>query len=189
MLLEAMFRGEFYPSETVVPRDPAYRTLQKASNDLLETLKARLKGEDFQLVEQLLEQDLNVRCMECEWPLPLRLLGRAAARAGSPTGTTVQEAAMRVIRFFLKLLAIPILLVLLAIQWGLTFVVSLSGWIFHLLSGIIFATAILSGLMELCPWQEAGSMLIVSFVLFLLPHLAATLVIHLVDVALALRGF
>ena len=66
MLLEAMFRGEFYPSETVVPRDPAYRTLQKASNDLLETLKERLKGEDFQLVEQLLEQDLNVRCMECE---------------------------------------------------------------------------------------------------------------------------
>ena len=62
MLLEAMFRGEFYPSEAVVPRDPAYRTLQKASHDLLETLKARLKGEDFQLVEQ----DLNVRCMECE---------------------------------------------------------------------------------------------------------------------------
>ena len=34
---------------------------------------------------------------------------------------------MRVVRFSLKLLAIPILLVLLAIQWGLTFVVSLSG--------------------------------------------------------------
>lgn len=66
MLLEAMFRGEFYPSETVMPRDPAYRALQKASNDLLETLMERLKGEDFQMVEQLLEQDLNVRCMECE---------------------------------------------------------------------------------------------------------------------------
>ena len=66
MLLEAMFRGEFYPSEAVVPRDPAYHALQKASNDLLETLKTRLKGEDFRLVEQLLEQDLNVRCMECE---------------------------------------------------------------------------------------------------------------------------
>ena len=96
---------------------------------------------------------------------------------------------MRVVRFSLKLLVIPILLVLLAIQWGLTFVVSLSGWIFHLLSGIIFATAILSGLMELCPWQEAGSMLIVSFVLFLLPHLAAILVIRLVDAVIALRGF
>lgn len=96
---------------------------------------------------------------------------------------------MRVVRFSLKLLEIPILLVLLAIQWGLTFVVSLSGWIFHLLSGIIFATAILSGLMELCPWQEAGSMLIVSFILFLLPHLAAALVIRLVDAVLALRGF
>ena len=96
---------------------------------------------------------------------------------------------MRVVEFFLKLLAIPILLALLVIQWGLTFVVSLSGWIFHLLSGIIFATAILSDLMELCPWQETGGMLILSFALFLLPHLAAALVIHLVDVMLALRGF
>ena len=96
---------------------------------------------------------------------------------------------MRVVMFGLKLLAIPLLLTLLAIQWGLTFVISLSGVIFHLLSGIIFATAILSGLMELCPWQEAGSMLIVSFVLFLLPHLASALVIRLVDVVLALRGF
>ena len=96
---------------------------------------------------------------------------------------------MRVIKFTLKLLALPLLLILLAIQWGLTFVVSLSGWIFHLLSGIIFATAILSGLMELCPWQETGSMLILSFALFLLPHLAAALVIHLVGAVLALRGF
>ena len=96
---------------------------------------------------------------------------------------------MKVVRFSLKLLAIPILLALLAVQWGLTFVVSLSEWIFHLLSGIIFATAILSGLMELCTWQEAGSLLIVSFGLFLLPHLAAALVIHLVDAVLELRGF
>lgn len=96
---------------------------------------------------------------------------------------------MRVVEFSLKLLAIPILLMLLAVQWALTFVVSLSGWIFHLLSGIIFATAILSGLMELCTWQEAGSMMIVSFVLFLLPHLAAALVIRLVDAVLGLRGF
>ena len=96
---------------------------------------------------------------------------------------------MRVVKFSWKLLAIQLLLKVLAVQWALTFVVSLSGWIFHLLSGIIFATAILSGLMELCPWQEAGSMLIVSFVLFLLPHLAAVLVIRLVDAALELRGF
>ena len=44
-------------------------------------------------------------------------------------------------------------------------------------------------LMKLCPWQEAGSMPIVSFVLFLLPHLAAALVIYLVDAVIALRGF
>ena len=44
-------------------------------------------------------------------------------------------------------------------------------------------------LMELCPWKEAGSMMIVSFFLFLLSHLAAALVIRLVDAVLALRGF
>ena len=44
-------------------------------------------------------------------------------------------------------------------------------------------------LMELCPRQEAGSMLIVSFFLFLLSHLSAALVIRLVDAVLALRGF
>ena len=44
-------------------------------------------------------------------------------------------------------------------------------------------------LMEFCPWKESGSMMIVSFVLFLLPHLAAALVIRLVDAVLALRGF
>ena len=78
MLLEAMFCGEFYPSETVVPRNPAY------SHDLLETLKVRLKGEDFQLVEQLLEQDLNVRCMECECHF----------RYGFSAGLLVQEAQL-----------------------------------------------------------------------------------------------
>ena len=36
---------------------------------------------------------------------------------------------------------------------------------------------------------EVGSMLLVSFALFLLPHLAAALVIRLVDAVLALRGF
>ena len=44
-------------------------------------------------------------------------------------------------------------------------------------------------LMELCPWQDAGSMLNVSLFLFLLSHLAAALVIRLVDAVLALRGF
>ena len=44
-------------------------------------------------------------------------------------------------------------------------------------------------LMELCPWKEAGSMMIVSFGLFLLPHLSAALVIHLVGTVLAPQGF
>jgi len=66
MLLEAIFGGEFYPAEAVVPRSPQYRELKKSSNLLLEKLKIRLSAEDFSLVEQLLEQDLTAHSMECE---------------------------------------------------------------------------------------------------------------------------
>lgn len=66
MLLEAIFGGEFYPAEAVVPRSTQYKELMKSSNLLLEKLKIRLSAEDFSLVEQILEQDLTAHSMECE---------------------------------------------------------------------------------------------------------------------------
>ena len=154
MLLEAMFRGEFYPAEdgdtqrTHIPG--AAKGQQRSAGNAEGAAQGRGLPAGGAAAGAGLERPLHgVRV-----PLPLRLLRRAAARSRSPPGAPIQEAAMRVVKLSLKLLAIPILLMLLAVQWGLTFVVSLSGWIFHLLSGIIFATAILSGQMELCPWQE-----------------------------------
>lgn len=67
MLLEAIFGGEFYPAEAVVPRSTQYKELIQSSNLLLEKLKIRLSAEDFSLVEQLLEQDLTAHSMECEF--------------------------------------------------------------------------------------------------------------------------
>ena len=66
MLLEAIFGGEFYPAEAVVPRSTQYKQLIQSSNLLLEKLKIRLSSEDFAMVEQLLEQDLSAHSMECE---------------------------------------------------------------------------------------------------------------------------
>ena len=66
MLLEAIFGGEFYPAEAVVPRSAQYKELMQSSNLLLEKLKIRLSAGDFSLVEQLLEQDLTAHSMECE---------------------------------------------------------------------------------------------------------------------------
>lgn len=66
MLLEAIFGGEFYPAEAVVPRSTQYKQLIQSSNLLLEKLKIRLSVEDFAMVEQLLEQDLTVHSIECE---------------------------------------------------------------------------------------------------------------------------
>lgn len=66
MLLEAIFGGEFYPAEAVVPRSTQYKELMQSSNLLLEKLKIRLSLENFAMVEQLLEQDLTAHSMECE---------------------------------------------------------------------------------------------------------------------------
>ena len=43
MILEAMYNGEFYPCETVVPTSPEYRKAVIACEKLMEQLSQRLK--------------------------------------------------------------------------------------------------------------------------------------------------
>ena len=53
MILEAMYNGEFYPCETVVPTSPEYRKAVIACEKLMEQLSQRLSKEDY---EQFKEQ-------------------------------------------------------------------------------------------------------------------------------------
>ena len=62
MILEAIFNGEFYPSETVVPRSEKYR---KALRDCVKMLAQRLTKEDYDLVETLLDQSSIAQFEEC----------------------------------------------------------------------------------------------------------------------------
>ena len=66
MILEAMYNGEFYPCETVVPTSPEYQRAVKACSDLMETLSERLSKEDYKLVEELREQVSIAQCEENE---------------------------------------------------------------------------------------------------------------------------
>ena len=50
MILEAMYNGEFYPCETVVPTSPEYRKAVIACEKLMEQLSQRLSKEDYELV-------------------------------------------------------------------------------------------------------------------------------------------
>ena len=53
MILEAMYNGEFYPCETVVPTFPEYRKAIQTCAVLMEQLSHRLSKEDYALVEEL----------------------------------------------------------------------------------------------------------------------------------------
>ena len=46
MILEAMYNGEFYPCETVVPTSPEYRKAVIACEKLMEQLSQRLSKEE-----------------------------------------------------------------------------------------------------------------------------------------------
>ena len=56
MILEAIYNGEFYPSEKVVPTSPAYIEALKTCEKLMEQLSRRLSKEDYALVEELQTQ-------------------------------------------------------------------------------------------------------------------------------------
>ena len=53
MILEAMYNGEFYPCETVVPTSPEYHKAIQTCAALMEQLSQRLSKEDYALVGDL----------------------------------------------------------------------------------------------------------------------------------------
>ena len=63
MILEAMYNGEFYPCETVVPTSPEYRKAIQTCAALMEQLSHQ---EDYALVEELRAQNAIAQCEESE---------------------------------------------------------------------------------------------------------------------------
>lgn len=67
MILEAMYNGEFYPCETVVPTSPEYRKAVIACEKLMEQLSQRLSKEDYELVQELRAQTAIAQCEEFKY--------------------------------------------------------------------------------------------------------------------------
>ena len=66
MILEAIYNGDFYPRETVVPKSEKYRNALRACEKIMNQLAQRLTKEDYDLVETLLDQSSIVQCEESE---------------------------------------------------------------------------------------------------------------------------
>ena len=66
MILEALYNGEFYPSEIVVPNSQQYVQALRACESLMQQLSRRLSKEDYDLVEELQTESQIAQCEENE---------------------------------------------------------------------------------------------------------------------------
>lgn len=82
---------------------------------------------------------------------------------------------MRVLRFLLKMMLLPVFLLVLLCQWIGTFCTGIVSLILNLLSGLFWIVAILGYLMGVCTGAESLQMLVTAFVIFLVPHLCSWL--------------
>ena len=87
MILEAIYNGDFYPSETVVPKSEKYRNALRACEKIMDQLAQRLT-EDYDLVETLLDQSSIAQCEESECHF----------KVGFSAGLLVQQEAVEQIK-------------------------------------------------------------------------------------------
>lgn len=66
MVLEAIYNGQVYPLEQVVPDNPQYKTECAQAADLMDVLKDKLSKEAYDKVEELRAHLSTAQCIECE---------------------------------------------------------------------------------------------------------------------------
>ena len=88
MILEAIYSGDFYPSETVVPKSEKYRNALKACEKIMDRLTEKLSKEDYDLVEELQDQASIAQCEENECHF----------KVGFSAGLLVQQEAVEQIK-------------------------------------------------------------------------------------------
>ena len=96
---------------------------------------------------------------------------------------------MRLIKLFLKMLALPIMLAVTLIQWVGIFLTQFSTIVFNLLAGLIFLIAVAGLMLGISTGTEAIQMMMVAFVIFIIPHFAEWLITGIAAVNYRLREF
>ena len=76
---------------------------------------------------------------------------------------------MRLLKFMGKVLAFPVMLIVMVIQWLSTFMVGLSSVVFNLLAGLFLLIAVLSLVFGISTWTEALRPVLAAFIVFMIP--------------------
>ena len=96
---------------------------------------------------------------------------------------------MRLIKLFLKMLALPIMMAVTLIQWVGIFLTQFSTVIFNLLAGLMFLIAVAGWMFGIGTGVDTLRMLAVAFVVFIIPHFAEWVIIRIAAINYGLREF
>ena len=96
---------------------------------------------------------------------------------------------MRVLKCILKIPAIALMLTAGLLRWIASFAVAMSHWIFYLAASALFCLGLFCFAFHTATFQQIIPLLAVSFILYVLPHVAIGLVGGLADLNARLRLF
>lgn len=96
---------------------------------------------------------------------------------------------MRLIKLFLKMLALPIMLAVTLIQWVGIFLTQFSTVIFNPLAGLLFLIAIAGWMFGIGTGTETLQMLTAGFIVFITPRISEWLIIRIAAINYRLRDF
>ena len=85
---------------------------------------------------------------------------------------------MRLIKLIIKLLVLPLIVAVTLIQWVGIFFTQFSTVIFNLLAGLMFLITIAGWMFGISAGAETLQLLAVTFVVFIIPHIAEWLIIN-----------
>ena len=96
---------------------------------------------------------------------------------------------MRIVKRILKLPALALMLVSGLLRWVASFAVAMSHWIFYLAASALFCLGLICFAFHTATFQQIIPLLVVSFILYVLPHVAIGIVGGLAGLNARLRLF
>ena len=96
---------------------------------------------------------------------------------------------MRLIRFLLKIVVFPIILIMTVIQWFGVFVIGFSSIVFNIFAGLFLLVGVLSYLMGQSAGAESVKMIVAGFIVFMVPVVGESIVIAIAVLNIKLRNF
>ena len=96
---------------------------------------------------------------------------------------------MRIVKWVLKIPALILILATGLLRWIASFAVAMSHWIFYLAASALFCLGLICFAFQEATFQQIMPLLAVSFILYILPHIAIGLIGGLAGLNARLRLF